>query len=88
MLSKIEHLATSTRRYFLGHAGLGVGGMALASLMQQPSLARQDSGSQDSATGRLKSSGLSCAARVRGSNSRIDIACFISIQNLSCHLCS
>ncbi len=54
MLSKIEHLATSTRRYFLGHAGLGVGGMALASLMQQPSLARQDSGSQDSVTGRLK----------------------------------
>ena len=54
MLSKTEHLATSTRRYFLGHAGLGVGGMALASLMQQPSLARQDSGSQDSVTGRLK----------------------------------
>ena len=37
MRPSFDSLATTTRRYFLGNAGLGIGGMALASLLQQPS---------------------------------------------------
>ncbi len=53
MSPSIQNLATTTRRYFLGNAGLGVGGIALASLMQQRSAVRAEESAPSSSTPRL-----------------------------------
>ena len=75
MRPSFESLATTTRRYFLGNAGLGIGGMALASLLQQPSsLAAKEIGKASSNARLLEPKAKSIIyLHMAGSPSQIDL---------------